>query len=285
MLTIDDLRQSLPAHLKSKATQELADMVNGAASGEPELAKEISDSFVGMANILSMGRFKVEDYFNAVKFTIYKLAECSNKEAYMRTFPQRYQALVARNASEKDIAAYVAAYAKNKLVTLVLQQSLMPQWVLNQDLHQKALYVQADLMINANSEKVRSDAADSVLQHTKKPEDKQVNIDIGVKETSGLSELKNMLNQLADQQLQSIDAGVSTREIAHQPLFVNKGTTPNHTTPEATEADFIDITPTAPEEEEAAPAMVEEVEPESEPTEEPESDRPWQSMFSKKNSQ
>jgi len=143
----------------------------------------------------------------------------TNQDAYIKTFPQRYQTLLAKGTNTKDIAAYVSAYNKGKLVNLILEQCLVPSWVLNQDLYQKAINVQADLMLNANSEKVRTDAANSLLTHLKKPEGKDFQISIDVNENSGMTELKNALTQLAQSQREAIENGTSPKEIAASRLI------------------------------------------------------------------
>ena len=93
-------------------------------------------------------------------------------------------------------------------MNLILEQSLIPSWVLNQDLYQKAINVQAELMMTANSEKVRSDAANSLLNHLRPPEVQKVELDIGVKPNNMLEDLKNSLFDLAAQQQKVIEAGV-----------------------------------------------------------------------------
>src|SRR5690606_18087721 len=123
-------------------------------------------------------------------------------------FPQRYATLVAQGKSKKDISAYVSAFSKGKLVNLILEQSLVPTWVLNQDVFQKAINVQADLMMNASSEKVRTDAANSILNHLKKPATKaDIQINIHSQEAAGMREMRDMLGKLAEQQRELIDKG------------------------------------------------------------------------------
>lgn len=217
MLTLDQAQAAVPPHLRVCVTNELVDLVNNIAA-DPETARNIRDNFVSYGMILKDGRFKTEDYVHAVAYVSYKLMGYTNREAYMRTFPQRYQALVAKGTADKDIAAYVVAYNKNKLVNLILEQTMIPTWVLNQDVHQKAINTQLELMLHAKSEKVRSDAANSILTHLKRPEKQQVELSIGVKETSGMTELKDMLTELAQKQQDLISSGVTTREIAHQKL-------------------------------------------------------------------
>ena len=53
----------------------------------------------------------------------------------------------------------------------------------------------------------------------KRPETKDVNINIGVKDDDGLEALKGMMLDLANRQKELIQSGASTREIAHQQLI------------------------------------------------------------------
>lgn len=218
MLTREQVEAALPPNLKSAATQAYTDMVNNIVS-DPLIADQVRDNFIGYTRVLQDGAFKTDDYLHAVTYVSFKLMGCGNLEAYQRTFPNRYQALVAKGTSGKDIAGYVAAYHRGKLVGKVLEQSVTPSWVLNQDYYQKALNVQYDLMQNAQSEKVRTEAANSILTHLKQPEAKTVNLNLGVQDNSGLSELKKALTDLASQQISAIENGTTTKQIASQRII------------------------------------------------------------------
>ena len=217
MLTRQDVAQAMPAHMKGVVSDELVDTLNQIA-GDPELADTIRDNFLTHTAVLKEGRFKIGEYLNAVTYVSFRLMGYTNQESYARTFPARYQALMAKGTANKDLSAYVAGYSKGKLVNLILEQSLIPSWVLNQDVYQKAIKTQLELMVSAKSEKVRSEAANSILTHLKPPEKKQIQLSIDVAQNSGLSEMKDMLHDLALQQQQLISQGVTTREIAHQKL-------------------------------------------------------------------
>jgi len=223
MLTEEDIKSSLPAQVRTTVSPEFVAMVNN-ASTDPEAAKLIRENFISYTRILKEGRFKTDDYIHAIAYVSYKLMGYSNRESYQRTFPARYTALVARGCTNKDISAYVGAYNKNKLVNLILEQTLVPMWVLNQDAYQKAINTQVTLMDTARSEKVRSDAANSLLTHLKRPEKQQVELDIGVKETSGMVELRTLLTSVAERQRELIGQGVSTRDIAHQKIVEGSST-------------------------------------------------------------
>lgn len=218
MITRQEIERALPATLKTSVTDALVDTINNIAA-DPLVAEQIRNNFVSYTMVLKEGKFKTEDYLKAVAYVSYKLMGYSNQDAYIRTFPDRYQALMAKGTSSKDIAAYVHAYHKGKLVNLIMEQSLVPTYVLNQDLYQKALNVQAELMLTANSEKVRSDAANSILTHLKQPETSKLKIDMNINESSGLNELKESLKNLAQMQTQLIQDGVETKLIAATPLI------------------------------------------------------------------
>ena len=164
-ITKELVARALPGNLKSAATYQLADMINQ-ISADPLIAEQIRDNFLSYASVLKEGKFKVEDYLNAVAYCSYKLMGDSNKDAYFKTFPQRYANLVAAGRTPKEISAYVSAYAKGQLVNKIMEQTLVPSWVLNQHMYQAALNTQFKLMTNEDvSPKVRSDAADSLLTH------------------------------------------------------------------------------------------------------------------------
>lgn len=214
MLTTKEVRSALPAALKNEAESVTA-MLNG-IQADPEMADNIRNNFVSYTSVLSDGKYKMENYLMAIAYVSFKLMGHNNQESYARAFPDRYQRLVARGTSAKDIASYVSAYAKGKLVTAILEQAAIPTWLLNADHFQSAINVQVELMQNAKSEMVKFQAANSLLTHLKRPDTKDVNINIGVKDDDGLDALKSMMFQLAERQKDLIQSGVSTREVAHQ---------------------------------------------------------------------
>lgn len=217
-VTPELLAKVLPTSLKSAATQDLADMLN-AVSTDPDAADFIRENFISYTKVLQDGKYKTEDYLNAVKYVSFKLMKASNEEAYIKTFPQRYQNMVASGKSKKDISAYVHAYSRNKLVIQLLQQSVVPFWLINQDYRQEALMTQVELMRSAASEKVRSDAANSVLTHLEQPKEVGPAINFDMRESAGLQELKQALVSLAQGQIQAIQAGATVTDIAGQSIM------------------------------------------------------------------
>lgn len=225
-LTEDDVKKALPQHLRASVTQNLVDTLN-TISTDPIAAENIRDNFVGYLTVLKDGKFKTEDYLHAVAYVSFKLMGYTNEDAYGRAHPQRYARLIAQGTSKKDISAYVSAYHRGKLVNLIMEQSLVPTWVLNQDLFQKAINVQAELMVSANSEKVRTDAANSLLTHLKKPEPKgDFQVNINPEDSNGMKDLRNSIAELARQQQDLIRTGqAKTIDIAASKLIDRAGAT------------------------------------------------------------
>lgn len=219
-LTLQQVAHALPPNLKNNVTQQLVDNINNCVA-DPIMAEAIKDNFLSYTQVLSEGKFKTEDYLSAVMYVSFKLMGMTNQDAYARTFPARYRTLLNNGTSTKDISSYVSMYNKGRLVNLILEKSLIPTWVLNQHIYQKAINVQADLMSNANSEMVRMQAANSILTHLAKPKEVGPLINLDLREGSGLNELKATLTQLAQQQRDLIGQGVTTKSIADQGLVID----------------------------------------------------------------
>lgn len=216
-LTKQQIVNALPSSFKNSVTQELVDTINNVTQDQL-LAEQFRENFVTYSGVMKDGKFKTMDYLSAIQYVTYKHMGYSNKDAYFKTFPNRQAELVARGTSEKDISAYVSAYHRGKLVNLIMEQSLIPVWIVNQDNFQKAVNRQVFLMENAVSEKVQCDAANSILTHLAKPRDAATNINIDMRENSGLTDLKNTLQALAEQQIVAIQSGTPTKEIAGSSL-------------------------------------------------------------------
>jgi hypothetical protein len=220
-LTLEQFQMALPDKVKKSVNQELIDSVNTTLA-DPELFEAYRDNLLSYTRVMADGRFKITGYVDAVRYVSHKLMGSTNIEAYTKTFPDKYARFVAQGVQAKDIASYVTAYNKSKLVNLIFEQTLIPSYVLNQDLYQKALNVQADLMVTAHSEKVRTDAANSLLTHLKMPEITKVELDIGIKEDSSIAVLRAATLELARSQRLSMGAGQMTaQEAAHAPLVID----------------------------------------------------------------
>lgn len=222
VLTVEQFKVALPDKVKKSVNQELIDQIN-TTLGDPDMYESYRENLLSYTKVMNDGRFKIGDYVNAVKYVSHKLMGASNIEAYTKTFPDKYQRFIQQGVSSKDIASYVTAYNKSKLVNLIFEQTLIPSYVLNQDLYQKALNVQAELMLDTRiSPKVRADAANSLLTHLKMPETQRVELDLNVKEDGSIAALRATTLELARQQRLMVEAGaMNAQEVAHGKLIID----------------------------------------------------------------
>jgi hypothetical protein len=156
---------------------------------------------------LQQGKFKLANYISAVRYVSFKVMGLSNKAAYIKAFPDKYQKFLQDGVSEKDIASYTSAYNKSKLVNLIFAQAQIPTYILNAPLFQKAINVQADLMMNARSEMVRFSAANSLLAHLKPPETTQVELNIGINKGEIIEDYEKAMRAMVLKQQELISAG------------------------------------------------------------------------------
>lgn len=218
-ITKEQLTRALPKTLQASVSDKLIDSLNKLMN-DPVLVHNFRDNLLGYTSVMREGKFKLTDYVNAVRYVSYKLLGASNIEAYTKTFPDRYKRMLNDNVPDRQIASFVAAYNRTKLVNLVYEQTLTPTHVLNADLHQKAINVLAELMMTARSEKVRADAANSLVGHLKPPETRKFELDISRKEDKSISELREATIALAAQQRDMIKAGMkNAQEIAHEKVI------------------------------------------------------------------
>jgi hypothetical protein len=219
-ITIADLQTAMPDQIKGKVTESLVNNLNSIAMDD-EFRENYRENLISYTSVMQEGRFTIEQYLNAVRYVSYKVMGDTNVKAYMRTFPDKYSRFKTKGVKDKDIASYVTAYNKSKLVNLIYDQTMIPTHVLNADLFQKALNTQAELMMTAASEKVRSDAANSLLTHLKPPETKKLELEVTHKESSIVDDLRRATMEHAKVLKDSIASGASNaKEVAHGSLII-----------------------------------------------------------------
>lgn len=202
-LSVDEFKAALPDKFKKSVSQDLIDRVNQTLS-QPELFEQYRNNLLSFTRVMQDGKFKISAYIDAVKYVGFKVMGCTNIEAYTRTFPEKIERFHDEEVSPKDIASYVTAYNKGILVNKLMEQTLVPTHILNQDIFQQAINTQAALMLSAKSEMVRSNAANSLILALKPPEKTKIELDIKQVENSAVVGLQNTLLALAAQQREMI---------------------------------------------------------------------------------
>lgn len=237
LMTTEQFTRVLPKKFKGQVNPTLINDINTTLA-DPIMMEAYRDNLLSYTSVMNDGKFKLSDYLHAVRYVSCKLFGASNIEAYTKAFPDRYARFMLAQTSQKDIASYVSAYNKTKLVNLIFAQTLIPTHILNADLYQKALNTQAELMLSATSEKVRTDAANSLLTHLKIPEATKVELDINIKEDSAIADLRASTKALVDAQHAAITGGsINAKGVAHSKLSV----APSED--DIVDAEVIDVTP------------------------------------------
>lgn len=218
-LTIAQFKEALPAGMRKSVNPELVTKINDLLS-DPDMHETYREGLLSYTKIMAEGKFKVSGYLDAVKYVSHKLMGKTSIDAFSTTFPEKIQRWTLQQVESKDIASYVTAYNKSKMVGLLMEQTLTPFWVLNQDMYQKALNTQAHLMVSAKSELVRTTAANSILTQLKPPEVKKVELNLGASDDSTIGDLRETTRKLVEQQKAMLAAGVlSVQDIAHNPII------------------------------------------------------------------
>jgi hypothetical protein len=208
-LTVDVLKAVMPKRQRGNITQAFVDSLNSLAQ-DPEVRIQFRENFLGYTKVLEEPNSTLPGYVSAVKYVSYKLMGYTNQDAWIKTFPDRYQRLLDKEAEAKYIRSVISAYNRGKMVNQIREQAMIPTWVLNQDVYQDAIIEQNRLMCGAKSEKVRSDAANSLLTHLRQPDATKVTVDIGVVENDSVKELRHAMYDLVTEQRKAIAAGART---------------------------------------------------------------------------
>ena len=228
MLALESVRKLVPKNQRTLITQEFLDKLE-ASVNDSLVAEQFKENFVTYLNVLSKGKYKMEDYINAVKYVSFKLLGYSNINAYIATFPERYERLKAEGQTQ--IEAFVSMYNKNKLVMQIYEQTIVPSYVLNAPMHQQALNTLAAMIIDDDVRGMtKVKACEAILQYTKQPDVVKGELTIGIEQSDTINDLREITENLADTYRMMLEKkGMKLKDVA--------------------EANIIDITPSESENE------------------------------------
>lgn len=215
-LTVEALKAAMPKRQKHNITEDLVRDLNSIVT-DPEERRAFRENLVSYASVLEDPNVKLPDYVHAVRYVSYQLMGMTNQQSWIRTFPERYQRLIddgkITEGDDAHLRATVSCYNRGKVVNQIREQSLIPTWVLNSDIHQKAINQLAILMTSSKSDKVRADAAASLLTHLKMPETVKMKLDVEVKEDDSIKQLRGAVTELVKAQREAIETGTADARI------------------------------------------------------------------------
>lgn len=221
MLDIEEIKLAVPRQHRSKITPEFIDTL-GKFVDDPDFGEFYGKNIISYSSVLQDGKFKINDYFNAVAFVSHKMLGCSNLAAYHKVFPDKVKRLLGKNISDKDLHTYAAVYNKGLLVTKITEQTLYPDHIVYASIRHKAIHTQANLLEHPNPH-IAQKAADSLMTHLKTPEKSTMQLEIGTKDGGIIADLASALSNLSNAQRGLIiDGSSNAQDIAHSPLLVTK---------------------------------------------------------------
>ena len=213
-MEIEAVKRLVPKNQRGMITPEFCEKVEKCVN-DPVLAEQIKSNFISYLNVLSTGKFSMDEYLNAVKYVSFKLLNYTNRDAYAATFPDRWERMVKEGVEEKRMDAYVAMYNKSKLVMAIYEQTIVPTYVLNAPLHQEALNVLAKMIKDPSVRGMaKVKACEAILTHTKQPEIVKGELTIGLQENETIAELREVTEQLANTFRASIGKGKTLQDVA-----------------------------------------------------------------------
>lgn len=199
-------------------TDDLVDLVN--SEPESEMRRVYRDNVLNYTSVLVQGRYSLSAYINAVKFVSLKLLGNKSSEAYKKVFPDRYLNLLQKNTSPSQIASFADNYAKTSLVVKIMEQTIVPTHILNANIYQEAINVQAGIMKDPQvSSMVRMKAAACLIENLRAPEVAKVAIDVNYS-NDVIDDLRATTRALAQQQKALIETGkVNAKDIAESDIL------------------------------------------------------------------
>ena len=212
-LELEAVKKLVPKAQRTMITQDFLDRIVESVS-DSDVAEQFKENFITYLNVLSKGKYKMEDYISAVKYISFKLLGYSNIKAYAATFPERYQRL--KDEGQQQIEAFVSMYARGKLVNQIYEQTMVPTYVLNAPLHQEALNELAMMIKDPDVRGMtKVKACEAILQHTKQPEVIKGELTIGIEQSDTINDLRDIVENLADTHRVLLERkGMTLKEIA-----------------------------------------------------------------------
>ena len=218
-VTVDVLKNVVPKKYKKFIDEDIVDEINK-LSNDIDYGEQFKEDFVTYANVLEHNaNWSVTKYRDAIKFFSLTQQGTTILDSYCKVFPDRLAARMANGNSKGDMSGEASRYNSSELVNKIRQQALVPLHLVNQGLLQRAINETAKLMVSSRSDMVRQKAAETLIRELKAPESTKIELDIGIKSTDSIEELRKATEELVLAQMKSIEAGVAVKVIAESTII------------------------------------------------------------------
>jgi len=202
-----------------RITPHFQEIVQGLVQIDEKVRDNVLDMFISFQDVLKDGgRYDLTSYVNACTFVSYIMMGLNNIESYKRTFPERYKTHYEKYKAkgitnpDKYIGVHVTSYKKGRLVTTLLERSIVPLYVLNAPVAQKAVNKLAYLMDNSKNERIQLESAKGLLEYLKLPERLNDKVDKERLEEgiSAIDSLRMAITNMSKQSKAMITSGEAT---------------------------------------------------------------------------
>ena len=212
MVTVEELQKALPSR-KNTITDEIVEIINK-SQDDPEFQGEsLLQTAITYENVMMNNKAGIKEYIDAIRFCAYLISlEDNYTEAYKKTFSYRdfvkNRLDVTPDSSKyRELTNAASRYRRSKLVVDLLTFSQVPLDILFSGYRYKAIGVLANEMETAAYSRDRIAAAKELLLAVKGPENKKIELEIGVKESSAVANLSQQLTELANNSLMQLESG------------------------------------------------------------------------------
>ena len=207
--------------VKEKALEFINSTIRGS---NPAIAEHFRSICINVMDSLygNGSRINLQDYLNAALFVTYRNTGDTKVKAYTKTFPDRVQRMQREGQSMTHLNSYADTYSKNQCVIDIQAKMLLPTHIVCHDLFYEAMRVTVDIMNDDKvSPKVRIDAANNIMAHTKQPEIKKQELNIKINESNEIEQLKQALFDLsAKQRNDIIEGNYSVVDVINQNIYI-----------------------------------------------------------------
>jgi len=164
---IDKIPKRMKAHVNAEIRNEIVTMLSS------DIGDNCREAMLANTDLMDEYSTNPERYLKAVKFASYINIGKKTYEAFALTHPDKYKEYKQQAEDEgwdlsmlrNKLSLKGANFKKTQLVTKLLARSIVPLGIAFSHYKAEAVGVLADLMINADSQRVQMESADKLLTH------------------------------------------------------------------------------------------------------------------------
>lgn len=224
-LTMEYMDLLLGKKKVDKGVKEKAlEFINTAIKGnDPAIAEHFRNNCITVMDSMygNGSKITLQDYINACLFVSYRAAGDTKTRAYCKVFPERVMRMEKEGRPIAHLNSYADIYSKGQAVIDIQAKTLVPIHLVCHDFFFQALRVSVDIMNDTSvSPKVRTDAANNVMNQTRPPEIKKQELEIKINESDEIEQLKEALFTLSEKQRdQIIEGEYSVVDVTKQVIY------------------------------------------------------------------